>query len=363
MKLSFQAKIVADCWEGKMAMVEHYSSASDTFRVGPLVNLAPLVQSLGYEPEPIFKRFGFELNDFENPDHRLPYSPAVGLIAECATVTHCAHFGVLLGERTDLSLLGIAGFLVRSAPTVQEALDSLIENLDLQEDTGSVDLHRYENYVSMVYTVHVAYLSGIEYVYDLGAVIMSKVIQTVCGSNIPITVKLIRPAPLDLKPYRRSLGASLFFNSTECSVTFPRQCLELAPPSADKWLFRHLKQEALNMHERYRHDMVDQLPVVLRKGLLLGTTKAGDIADEFGVSERTLHRRLQAHGTTYRQELDRARQSVSKELLSTTNLPIYDLAQTLGYSDSSGFIRAFQRWSGTSPSSWRKQNSQTGKSR
>lgn len=338
-------------------MEQRYHSFAETFRVGPLVNLAPVVQSLGHEPEPIFKRYGFELSDFENPDHRLPYSPAVSLIAECAKTTHCAHFGLLLGERTDVSLLGIAGFLVRSAPTVGEALNALIENLDLQEDAGSAELHTDSDYVRLAYTIHVAGLSGTEHIYDLCAVIMCEVVRTVCARKVPLTVKLIRSTPLDLKHYRRLFGASVFFNSTECSVTFPRQCLEWTPPSADKWLFRHLKQEALDMHERYHRDIVEQLPVVLRKGLLSGRIKASDIADEFGIGERTLHRRLQASGTTFRQELDHARQSVSEELLSVTNLPIYDMAQALGYADSSGFIRAFQRWSGTSPSSWRKQHS------
>lgn len=338
-------------------MLQRSHSTSETFRVGPLINLAPLVMSLGYDPEPIFKRCGFELNDFENPDHRQLYSRGVDLIKECAETTHCAHFGVLLGEQADVSMLGIAGFLVRSAPTVEEALASLIENLDLQEDASTAELQLDTDYASLVYTLNVPSQEGIEHIYDLVAAIMYSLIRTVCGQKIPMTVKLIRSAPLDLRPYRRLFGTSVFFNSTECSVTFPQRCLNWTPPSADKWLFRHLKQEALEMHERYHRDIVEQLPVVLRKGLLSGRIKASDIADEFGIGERTLHRRLQASGTTFRQELDHARQSVSEELLSVTNLPIYDMAQALGYADSSGFIRAFQRWSGTSPSSWRKQHS------
>jgi len=47
---------------------------------------------------------------------------------------------------------------------------------------------------------------------------------------------------------------------------------------------------------------------------------------------------------------------VSEQLLGSTSLPVCDIANALGYADSSGFIRAFQRWSGTSPSSWRKHN-------
>ncbi len=46
-----------------------------------------------------------------------------------------------------------------------------------------------------------------------------------------------------------------------------------------------------------------------------------------------------------------------KQLLESTSLPVCDIADALGYADSSGFIRAFQRWSGSSPAVWRKRNS------
>jgi AraC-like DNA-binding protein len=76
----------------------------------------------------------------------------------------------------------------------------------------------------------------------------------------------------------------------------------------------------------------------------------------FGLHERTLHRRLRIAGTSFRQELDLARQSVSEQLLGSTSLPVCDVANAMGYADSSGFIRAFQRWTGTSPTSWRRKH-------
>ena len=59
-------------------------------------------------------------------------------------------------------------------------------------------------------------------------------------------------------------------------------------------------------------------------------------------------------------ELDRVRESLSLQLLESSSLPICEIATSLGYADSSGFIRAFQRWTGSSPAAWRKQNSLRG---
>jgi len=102
--------------------------------------------------------------------------------------------------------------------------------------------------------------------------------------------------------------------------------------------------------------MLKELPSVLRKGLLTNEFSADHIADVFGMRERTLHRRLRVEGTSFRKEIDRVRESVSEQLLESTSLPVCDIAQSLGYADSSSFIRAFSRWTGTNPTRWRKQN-------
>ena len=80
------------------------------------------------------------------------------------------------------------------------------------------------------------------------------------------------------------------------------------------------------------------------------------VADALHMTSRTLHRRLKSAGTTFRFELDAARQSVSRELLENTALPVSEIANAVGYADSSSFIRAFQRWTGTTPSTFRQRN-------
>ena len=100
------------------------------------------------------------------------------------------------------------------------------------------------------------------------------------------------------------------------------------------------------------------LPAVLQRGLLQNQFTTRDIADALGIHERTLHRRLKSAGTSFRHELDRARESLSTQMLGNSGLPICDIATSVGYADASGFIRAFHRWTGTSPAVWRKKNGQ-----
>src|SRR6056297_906383 len=77
------------------------------------------------------------------------------------------------------------------------------------------------------------------------------------------------------------------------------------------------------------------------------------VARQLGVSERSLSRYLAGEQTSYRQLLDRTRYRLARELLSHSAVPVADIATRLGYADPANFNRAFRRWSGRSPGSFR----------
>lgn len=316
-----------------------------------------MVRTLGHDPGPIFARAGFELDEFTDPDHRHSYIRGGHLLAECVDATACDHLGLLIGQRAEPSHLGITGFLLRAAPNARTALETLVKNLDLHDDGGTISLDIGDQYTSLSYSIVLPEVAAIEQIADLSTVMLYKTMHTLCGPDwVASSVNLARREPENAEYYRRFFHTTLYFNSTQSGITFQNQCLEQSSPSADALLFNYLQKEARQLHELQHHEILEELPGVLRRGLLTESFSASEIADVFGIHERTLHRRLRAAGTSFRRELDRARQSISEQLLGSTSLPVYDIATALGYSDSSGFIRAFQRWSGTSPSSWRKRN-------
>lgn len=328
-----------------------------TVRVGPLVNIPTLLLKLGCDPDSVFEKAGFERKELEDTEHRICYLMGSRLLAECVTATKCEHFGLLLGEMAGPSYLGVAGFLIRSASTVAQALEALVENIDLHDKGGTCALDVEANYSRLSFHVHQPGVSAIAQIYDMSAVIMCKTLRSLCGNDWTASqVLLMRERPAELTPYTHCFRAPVLFNSNTCSILFPSHCLHLKPPTADELLYHHLELEAKVLHEMHHHELIDMLPAVLQRGVLLEQCSARDIADAFGLQERTLHRRLQAADTSFRKELDRVRESLSLQLLESSSLPIGEIATSLGYADSSGFIRAFHRWTGSSPASWRKQN-------
>jgi AraC-like DNA-binding protein len=92
----------------------------------------------------------------------------------------------------------------------------------------------------------------------------------------------------------------------------------------------------------------------MRVLLLHGNSSGDDLAGMLSMHRRTLNRRLEAHGTTFREILDTVRFDVARQLLTDSHISLDDVADTLGYASVSPFMRSFQRWAGTTPARWRR---------
>ena len=78
-------------------------------------------------------------------------------------------------------------------------------------------------------------------------------------------------------------------------------------------------------------------------------------AQALGISERTLARRLREHEQTFDKLLDDVRRELALQAVSDSERSLVDIAQSLGFAESSTFYRAFRRWTGLPPARWRRQ--------
>ncbi|GAB2524122.1 helix-turn-helix transcriptional regulator [Nocardia heshunensis] len=85
-----------------------------------------------------------------------------------------------------------------------------------------------------------------------------------------------------------------------------------------------------------------------------GTVSLEVVADRLNLSGRTLQRRLTEQDTTWRAELETARHELAVSLLHDRTLSIQAISRRLGYRDHQTMGRAFRRWTGQSPSAFRR---------
>lgn len=99
---------------------------------------------------------------------------------------------------------------------------------------------------------------------------------------------------------------------------------------------------------------------LLRAALPAGQYSLARVAGLMSMHRRTLNRRLSACGTSFQSLLEEVRFGIARQLLRDTDLPLSQVAATLGYSDVTAFTRAFRRWAGTTPGAWRRTGTARG---
>ena len=96
-----------------------------------------------------------------------------------------------------------------------------------------------------------------------------------------------------------------------------------------------------------------QVKSEIGKNLSGGIPKLSDIAGALGMSARTLQRKLSDEEAVFQELVDQARRELSERLLRTTQYPLVEIAFLTGFAEQSGFTRAFKRWAGETPRSYR----------
>jgi AraC-like DNA-binding protein len=87
-----------------------------------------------------------------------------------------------------------------------------------------------------------------------------------------------------------------------------------------------------------------------------GTPSESSIAQELNITERTLQRKLKDANFCFRDLLSDTRKELACQHLLNAELSINEIAFILGYAEETNFTRAFKRWTGETPSAYRKNN-------
>jgi len=93
----------------------------------------------------------------------------------------------------------------------------------------------------------------------------------------------------------------------------------------------------------------------ISQSLSEGIPTVSDIAGRFGMSARSLQRRLSDAGYSYQSLVDDSRRQFAERLLKESSYPLAEIAFLTGFSEQSAFNRAFKRWAGQTPRSFRIQ--------
>ena len=168
-------------------------------------------------------------------------------------------------------------------------------------------------------------------------------------------ISFAHPEPADTRAYRRVFGAAeLRFGAPFTGVLFPAQWLDVPMGSADKklheLLVRTVEEHVTDLPSRLA--LTQRVRALLREGIAHGDSSAESIADRLQMSRRTLSRRLEQEGITFKVLLDQTRCGLTLRYLLADQLPVGEIAARLGFAEPASFYKAFRRWFGTTPTEY-----------
>lgn len=320
-------------------------------RVGAYSMIPDLLRQLGTDPQAVLDAVGCPAGVLADPDARISYALCGRLLQACARGSGTPHFGLLAGRAWHLADIGLVGEMVRHSETVREALETLVARQHMNSEGGVAFLWVRGGVAELGYAIYQGGTVGAEQIYDAVLAAGTNFLRELCGPSwSPSEVLVAHAAPPDARHYRSVFRVTPHFDAEYCAIRFREAWMDRAVPGAD----RERRRRAMERAGAVKPSLMQGVYRTVRLQLLAGGCSGDSVAAALSMHRRTLNRRLQQQGTTFQECLDQVRFEVACQLLSTSRLPLDDVAATLGYASVSPFMRTFRRWSGTTPAQWRR---------
>ncbi|KAB0269124.1 AraC family transcriptional regulator [Microvirga brassicacearum] len=329
---------------------------SGNIRLGVAKEIAPTLRDFGIDPDPVIREVGLDPRVFDDEANVIPYASLGKLFALSVARTDCPHFGLLVGERATILSLGMVGRLMLHSKNVGDALRALVSNLSIQNRGSVPRLTISDDAALFTLSVYHPEAESADQISDGAVACAVNAIRALCGPGWnPTEVLLRRAAPAHHEPYRRHFRALVRFDQEIAAIVFPARDLERSIAGADPLLRAMLEERISQLKDDLGSEFPDDIRRLLRTRLTSHRCSADAIAELLAMHRRTLSRRLKGSGLGYRAITNEIRFEIARQLLENSRVSLVQIAATLGYSEASAFTRAFRRWSGRTPTTWRTE--------
>ena len=180
--------------------------------------------------------------------------------------------------------------------------------------------------------------------------------EEVCAARFqPKAIYFRHHAPRSTIAHERHFNCPVYFGSDMdallLSHALSKEPNHLGDRSISKFFDTHLKDELAKYDDSAT--LEHRVRIQISQSLSQGVPRISDVAGCLGMSGRTLQRRLSERGYAFQTLVDESRRKLAERLLEETEYPLAEVAFLTGFSEQSAFNRAFKRWAGQTPRSFR----------
>lgn len=316
--------------------------------------------ALGLDAVALRRAAGIGEAELAAPDGLLPGEAFASMWKEAYRLAPREELPTEVGLAIPFGAFGALDYLAGSSPTVEAAFHSLRSHfrqvaqisLEIERDAAGADV-RIRNLETG---------PALEISDEMTlAIFVARFRGDASGPFRPSSIRLTRASPKAPTRHEALLGAPVAFGCSVSGMGIPSSAWTAPMRRADPALQATLRQLASRLDlGAGAEDLEVALRARLRTLLPEGKADAATVARTLGLSERTMGRRLQEIGKTWRGVLDAFREAEAERLLVSGRAELSDVAFRLGFSDQTAWNRAFRRWKGMPPTEWLKARSGPG---
>nr|WP_294979478.1 AraC family transcriptional regulator [uncultured Pseudomonas sp.] len=326
-------------------------------RITSFTGFPELVGQLGGNPTQLLRRFHIDPRLLEDDEARVPFRALVDVLEYAAGELNCADFGLRLAEYQDLHVLGPVALIARNSATVGQALGEVSRFIGYHSPGIDVQLDRNDPEAPrLLIDLRLPGQLQQRQMQELAMGVAHNTMKLLCGARFSAKSLLLGGlTPLSAARYRRYFNTAVYTGQACNALVLRKEHLSQRVEQQDPQLHRVLLDYLSPFDAQAPAGLVHQVESLILRMLPTQRCRLALIAEQLGLHERVLQRRLAEQGCGFEALLEKARRSRAESYLAERHMPMSQVAGLLGYSEQSVFNRACRRWFGMTPLAMRRR--------
>ncbi|MAM09389.1 MAG: AraC family transcriptional regulator [Rhizobiaceae bacterium] len=301
---------------------------------------------------PLLARHSISMRELKDPYALIPLHRYVAFLEDAAEAAGDPAFAARLGAHFKPADMGPMGILFSLAPTIRIAFERISKYVNALQSATNSGLAEEDGMIVWHYRIsdRTIWPRRQDAEYSLAA--SCQLVRSCFSTSLnPLEVHFEHDRPENTGPLTRLFRAPIFFGQANNRLVYSVE-------DADR-IYRSEDAQLTMILEHHLNDLIGEVQtqeafsdkvrmlIQLYMGRRPVTTRF--LAEELGISVRSLQRQLGAEGLSVRQLTREHRAELAAGLLEQSGTSVSDVAQALGYADSAVFSRAFKQWTGNAP--------------
>lgn len=323
--------------------------------IGTLVLVQEALRELGMDGNNLLRSMGIDPGLLEHPLTPVPVAVVGKIVAQAIRQSGCPHFAVVMGARARLDNAGVLPMLLTNETYVRDAIADLIRFLRIWYQGMHFGIRVERAWARITVSVSSAFEGHTDLCTSYTAS-MLRHLETCIGPDWRAShICLARRRPRDVSAYQQIFRAPVSFDQAENVIEFSASVLDRRREATDVRLRTYLRDQLVQLEAARNDNMVDRVQQLIKVLLVEEACNVERVATLMSMHRKTLHRLLRQEDTTFEAELDRTRRNLAEQMLNSSVVPVSEIARVLGYTSPANFARAFNRWHGMPPTTWRRK--------